>query len=389
MRFKNILLLAVAGMGALALSTPVSAVTFGVNVNEGFQAYQDGKANALGANWVRGFVEMNRFLGRWNSLKNGPTPVKKLADAMRADAQIGALLAIPANKRLIVNLKYNFSASNFPTGADYDDIERVTQAFLDVVWTRASIIVTGNEPFIESINSDAQRGAALTNFYAAITNYVIKVRSARTIKPLIYVGAFNNLHQTGSAFRRYSAGLLNYANRTAGVDGVDVHGHVPGWEGLDQAIAFAAQASGKNVIVTEFSLIQYWNQQVDKPIETNAAFKLNAAETGAGLNTARQYINYAMSKQGTSGAISLERWNNFLKAQSWYGARASFLDKAKDVMAARGVSRATYALINTQSSLPGSADPWVLNAPFCTSICPANSTQQQWPWFGEFKALPH
>lgn len=377
-----------AGLAALCISLPASAATFGINLNEGFEQYDAGLANGAGANWVRGFVELRRFVGRYGQLKNGPTPVTKMADEMRGDAKIRALLNI-TGKSLIVNLKYDYANSNFPTGVAYDDMERVTQAFLDVVWDKADIIVTGNEPFIESINSDAQRGGALTTFYKSITNFAIRHRATKgTFRP-IYVGAFNNLHQQTSNFPGYSNALLAYAGSTAGVAGVDVHAHVPGFEGIGQALDYAkARIGGKDLIVTEYSLIQYWRQHVDSPTQTSATFKLGPNE--GQYNTARKFINYAMGRKNNGNAISLERWNAFLQAQPWYTSRQGFLGSAEAEMNARGVSKAMYALLNTQSSLTAGQDPWVLNPLYCTSVCPGNSSKQQVPWFGEFKnGLPH
>ena len=65
---------------------------------------------------------------------------------------------------------------------------------LDIVYDKTDIIVSGNEPFIES--HPDERGNNLFLFYKAITNHVIIYNKALRNIP-VYVGAFTNSRQTG------------------------------------------------------------------------------------------------------------------------------------------------------------------------------------------------
>lgn len=151
-----------AAMIASGLATAASASDLGVNYNGLTRNYQKSDVDRTGAKWVRAFVDVTRLY------KQGVSTIGTDPDLM------GLVKAHNDGFKIILNLKFDFTGSDFPSDANsqaFKDLRAFTTQLLDQVFPSVDIIVVGNEPFIES--DPADRDNDLVLFYEHMANHVI------------------------------------------------------------------------------------------------------------------------------------------------------------------------------------------------------------------------
>jgi hypothetical protein len=356
---------------AVALSTTAQASTLGVNYNGLTRNYQKSDVDRTGAKWVRAFVDVTRLY------QQGESTIATDPDLM------GLALAHNDGFKVIINLKYNYTGSDFPSDANsqaFKDIRAFTTKLLDQIFPLADIIVVGNEPFIES--DPADRDNDLVLFYEHMANHVITYNrnSGRNIP--LYVGAFNNL-QRADWQTQAARDLIAYAHNTPGVTGIDLHLHTASVDEMQQAIDWAKGqlGSGKSIISTEFSIKNYFKSQLGNTI--NGAFA-----TQYGINPSwkvYQYLDYSLKNPRPR-----TEWVDFLKDSDWFMSHHLALENADQLFDNEGMVIATYGLRQSQSSIGPTTDPWMLNALYCNQSCVPNPTTGQpqfnYQWIDSFRA---
>ncbi|HEU4962097.1 MAG TPA: hypothetical protein VFT56_17035 [Sphingomonas sp.] len=284
--------------------------------------------------------------------------------------------------KVILNLKYNFTGSDFPSDPNsqaFLDLRAFTTQLLDQVFPSVDIIVVGNEPFIES--DPADRDNDLVLFYKHMANHVITYNRSSGRNIPLYVGAFNNL-QKPDWETQPAKDLIAYARNTPGVTGIDLHLHTASVAEMQQAIDWAKGqlGSGKAIISTEFSIKNYFKNQLGKTIDPTFAAQYDVDPSWK----VYQYLNYSLQNPRPR-----PEWVDFLKGSDWFMSHHLALENADTLFDSEGLVIATYSLRQSQSSIGPTTDPWMLNALYCNRSCVPNPTtglpQFNYQWIDSFR----
>lgn len=356
---------------AATISTgSASASELGVNYNGLTRNFDQSELDRTETTWVRAFIDVTRLQGLGEA-------------AIATDPDVVGFKQIrAAGYKVILNLKYDYGGSDFPSDVNsqaFINVRAFTTKVLDEVYGSTDIIVVGNEPFIES--DPADRDNDLFLFYKQMSNHVITYNKTRRAIPL-YVGAFNNL-QMASWQTQATRDLINYAENTPNVAGIDLHMHTGSVAEMGQAIDWARGelGSAKKIISTEFSLKNHFRAHLGDTI--NAGFA-----NQYGVNPAWkvwQYLNYSLQTPRPR-----PEWVDFLQASPWFMNVRLSLENADMMFDQKGLTVATYALRQSQASIGPSTDPWMLNGIYCNQSCVPNPTTGQsqfnYQWIDSFRA---
>jgi hypothetical protein len=351
-----------------------SQEALGVNYNQFLQSIQEEEINQVDATWIRGFLDMH-LLGDQDPAQN---------------ANIQAVLAAKAHGRhTILNLKWNYEKEAFPTAGSAGMTQELDQLnrLLPVILGKVDILVIGNEPFIETESN--QSGQPLITFYQTMANDVIgywKSHPDVASATRLYMGAFTRLDLPQN---RTSAveWMLRYIASQPELSGADTHMHMPDFAAFQIMLSYVLSAlrSDQKFLVTEFSLVLLWYQNLGDTISPDFTSRYNLP---AGLEV-YQFINRALQNP-----VPDAEWKEFLESCPWYMEQNEFLLNAYNLF--RGTGRlgvANYGML--QSSTKGqrfkvTTMPWLLNALFASATVtprPNGSPFENFPWGQEFTQL--
>lgn len=378
-----------ASMLAAALGAPVAAAdardettpqplpalgALGANFNENLDQASPRELRTARATWVRGFYAL---------------PEADTVPPAQSDTLAALRRAHDQGFKTILTLKFPKAGVPFPAPgtADMDaELARLDRV-LPLVLGVADIVTIGNEPFIESL--PAQRDARLNEFYETVARHVIEAR-ATVCGPAcpthLYLGALNRLdlpQNRTPAVERY----LAFARETPEIEGVDLHPHVADEAAIQAFLDYALPRlrPTQTFLVTEFSLVWYWQQHMTDPAP--AVF---ARRYGFGADTqVWQVIGAAIDHP-----FSSREWNDFLAACPWFESKKHFL---RDEMSRfRGTGRlavATYGFDQIPSMTAGwsaTKAPWLLNSVFATLTVRQRGAGMSTPayaWIDDFRRL--
>lgn len=343
----------------------------GVNYNGQLDAIDLGDIGRTETRWVRGFIDVFLFTA------NPSAYDEKIAGFMRLKRR---------GYRTVLNIKWNFHGRSFPAhgSARMEQYKRNLRVLLDRVWAGTDIIVSGNEPFIES--KRAERDERLVAFYREMTNFMIGYRRSHARKIPIYVGSFQNLHSP--TWRIPAArGLLTFARNNRGVAGIDLHIHHS--DGPEITAAFD-YVHGKirpkqRILVTEFSLMHQWRSHLGESIP-------RAFARSYGLPVTMRNFEYL--DRVLRNPVGRRQWVDFLRQSRWFEARKRYLRNAYQQMSSfPKFFIATYGI--RQSYPPNTAftrttDPWIVNALFANRTVPPapdGSPRTNYAWMDDFHAI--
>jgi hypothetical protein len=185
--------------------------------------------------------------------------------------------------RTILTLKFPYNKSPMPAPDSpametaLAQVDKILAAVLD----RVDIIEIGNEPFIESRPED--RGDPLNIFYETVARHIIAYRRMHCGSPCrtrLYMGALNRLDLPG---RRTAATerWMTFARETPEIDGVDIHPHVPSPDAVQPFLDYILPRlrSDQTFLVTEFSLVWYWQAHLSDQVSAQFADRYGFART--------------------------------------------------------------------------------------------------------------
>jgi hypothetical protein len=344
----------------------------GANFNEKLIWIDDAELQRVGAQWIRGFIDMHQF----DSLHPGHDP------------NIKALFqAIDAGFKTILSLKWNYSERDFPNAgspefaAELQALDRL----LPVVMGKVDTLVIGNEPFIEA-KSD-QAGERLNVFYEALANAVIHFRNSHldfASSTRLYMGALNRLDLPVKHTPAVERMLRFIASRME-LDGVDLHLHVPTLAGHKAILDYALPRIRPNqaFIATEFSMIWHWKKHMN-----DAASAHFCTQYGFPPGTkVHQVISSAIQTP-----MSYAQWEEFLSHEPWYMEHQHFIGNAMSLYrATERLDVATYSFCpmrHRKRPLLAGDTPWMLSgvyAPSTVQLKPDGSRHENFPWAEEFR----
>lgn len=351
---------------------PVQEV--GINVNGQYNVLNFNNVVRSGTIWVRGFLDFFQLYPEEGNIDN--------------DERIQHYLKLKEQGyRNILNIKWNFSNRSFPSSGSQEmqDYKSYLTKLLDKVWSSTDVIVVGNEPFIESKQSE--RGNRLVVFYQQIANHVKNYRANTGQNVPIFVGAFNNLYLDGWRTEAVNA-LMRFARNNDWIAGVDLHIHHANLDQMKDFIDYADLRIRDNqkLLITEFSLKDYFRTKMDQDI---------SSEFASTYNLDSNMKNYEYLDSALKNNVSRQEWVNFLSQSDWFESRKRYLWDAYQIF--KGYEKFHIANYALRQSYPFNKDfsanttPWILNGLFANrTVRPDTDTgqdQRNYAWMEDFTKI--
>ncbi|AJA07311.1 hypothetical protein SKP52_01870 [Sphingopyxis fribergensis] len=363
---------AVAAIACLP-GTAQAQSALGVNYNEHYEDVDYRDLEKADARWIRLFVPMPQV--------------------DRGAAEHGAIKAtLDAHARgykTILSLKFPYNRGDFPkagTPAFQRELARV-DAVLALVIGKTDILVIGNEPYIESREGD--RDLDLNAFYEAIARHVIAYRakaSSGRCKTSLYMGALNRIdlkkNRTASTQR-----WMEFVKATPEIDGVDIHPHIPAIQASKPFLDYILprMRPEQTFLVTEFSLVWWWQQNMKGTVPAMFANKYDAPKDAQ---------NWQIIKAALETPFPKEQWDDFLRMSPWFEGRKHYLRNQMKMFRDSGrLAVATYGFKQGSSmsnNFGPDKTPWLINSVFAPATIrknPDGSAAPSYAWFDDFKAL--
>ncbi|WP_202873700.1 hypothetical protein [Kribbella speibonae] len=342
----------------------------GANYNENLDQLNYRELRAARATWVRGFYPLPEA----DTVPPGQSEtLKVIRDAHNR------------GYKTLLSLKFPKTGTSFPRpgtpemAAELERLDRVLPLVLGTV----DVVTIGNEPFIESL--PAERDVRLNEFYETVARHIIQAQPAGSTTHL-FMGALNRLdlpQNRTPAVERY----LRFVRETPELEGVDLHPHVADEAAIQKFLDYTLPRlrPGQTFLVTEFSLVWYWQQHLTDRIP--AAF---AQRYG--------YLPETQVWQVIGDAIKApfpaRKWNDLLSESPWFESKKHFLRDELDRFRATGrLAVATYGFRQIPSMTTGwsaTKTPWLLNSVFAPlTVRPRDSAMSTpgYAWIDDFRAL--
>lgn len=365
---------AAAGSGGQIAPLPALGA-LGANFNENLDQVSYPELRTARAEWVRGFYTMPE------------------ADRV-PPAQSSTITALhDAHGRgyhTVLSLKFPLRRSSFPqpgTAAMDAELARLDRV-LPLVLGTADIVTIGNEPFVDSI--PVERDERLNRFYETIAQHVIEARerlrrSGRGPTHL-YMGALNRLDlpvKRTAAVERY----LTFVRETPELEGVDLHPHVPDEDAIQPFLDYTLPRlrPDQRFLVTEFSLVWYWQQHMTDPVPATFAKRYGYATD----TQVWQVIGDAIAHPFPS-----REWNDLLAESRWFESKKHLLrDEMARFRSTGRLAVAMYGFRQIPSMTAGwnaNKPPWLLNsvfAPLTVRSRGAGMSAPGYAWLDDFRSL--
>ena len=345
----------------------------GANFNEHYEDVDYRDLEKADAGWVRIFLPMPQV--DQGAAQHG---------AVRTTLEAGT-----RGYRTVLSLKWPFTNRDFPKPGTADMTREFARldAVLPLVMGAVDILVIGNEPYIESRTTD--RDADLNVFYETMAARVIAYRTQQcgaNCKTRLYMGALNRLdlpqNITPSTDR-----WMQFVKDTPQLDGVDIHPHINAIEASQPFLDYILprMRAGQKFLVTEFSLVWWWKQNLTKPIPAAFAEKYDVPATDQNWQVIRAALEQPFTKQ---------KWDDFLSMSPWFENRKHYVRNQMNKFRATGrLAVATYGFKQGSSmsnDFGPDKTPWLLNSVFAPRTIQANadgSAPANYAWIDDFKAL--
>ncbi len=315
----------------------------GTNFNEHIAKAQIADLELSGTRWVRGFIN---YFG---------TDVNTRVSAFRDLKAAGF--------NTIVTIKFNYSGVSIPkTPEGYDRALSGLEDFLDRVYPCADIIVSGNEPFIESKKDE--RNETVINFYKEVTSRIHDYIMRQDREIPLFVGAINSVSDPVFWEDYHERDFVEYAAETPWIAGVDIHIHHLTMDQLDTSMKYVSDIlrDDQKIIATEFSAVKYWRSHTSDPMPELMAEKYGFDPSWHVYD----YINYAVNNRDK---VTREQWEDFLGSCDWYVKRQDYLlDAYGHFMDYDKFYLATYGTyIFFSGEFGPNSEAWLFNPLFATS----------------------
>ncbi len=242
-------------------------------------------------------------------------------------------------------------------------------------------------PFFETRKVD--KNEKLNTFYEAIAQHVIEYRDkefGKDCKTHLYMGALNRLDnpawQTPATER-----WMKFVHDTPAIEGVDIHPHVTDPAGVQKYLDYVLpkMRPEQKFLVTEFSLVLHWKEQLDKPVAAEFAKKYDFPIGTPVWKVVRSAIENPFPQQ---------QWDEFLAMSPWYQEHKHFLrDQVQRFRDTGKLAAAAYGVAQDEAMVrdfgPDSS-PWLFNSLFASKT--VQSPKDSLPgrnggWIEDFRFL--
>jgi hypothetical protein len=318
----------------------------GANFNSEPSSISEAELRELSATWLRGFVPMPSVDP---SRPDNHPVVARLRDASRH------------GYGTVLSLKFPYDTRQLPAPGDpaMEAELRRLDALLPIVLDSVSILVIGNEPFIETRKVD--QGTRLNEFYEALARRVIQCRHQRNARTQLYMGAMNKLDQPD--FRTPATDRwLSFAHNTPEIQGVDIHPHLadPGTDRAYLDYVLPRLRADQKFLATEFSLVRFWKKHLRDQVSADFA---------------RQYglppgtLVWQAVQRAIAEPFPQPEWTQFLDHSPWFDNNRDYLHTQVERFRKTGrLAAATYGIAQGPSMVKDfgpDSTPWLLNSLFC------------------------
>jgi len=356
------------------LATLPALGELGANYNENLDKINHLELRESRAEWIRGFylpAEADRI-----DPADSPT-IRAILDAH------------DRGYRTLLSLKFNKSTSAFPdpdSPAMQDELARLDRV-LPLILGTVDIITIGNEPFIESMPT--QRDERLNAYYETIARHVIAARArmcGAECTTHLYMGALNRLdlpQNRTAAVERW----MTFARETPEIEGVDLHPHVPDEERIDPFLDYALPRlrPDQTFLMTEFSLVWYWQDHMTDPVPAAFADRYGyAPETQV----------WEVIGEAIEQPFPAHKWNDLLSESPWFEAKKHLLSEVMGKLRATGrLAVATYGFAqipSMTSNWSATKPPWLLNSVYASLTVERRGEAMSTPgyaWLDDFRRL--
>ncbi len=346
----------------------------GANYNENLDKVNYLELRQARASWIRGFYNMAEA----DDLAPAESPT--IRSILEADGR---------GYRTVLSLKFNKTNIPFPAPGSVEmaaELARLDR-MLPLVLGTVDIITIGNEPFIESMPD--QRDERLTQFYETVARHVIETRAevcGAECTTHLYMGALNRLdlpRNHTSAVERF----LEFARETPEIEGVDLHPHVPDEARIDAFLDYTLPRlrPDQTFLMTEFSLVWYWQEHMTDAIPTSFADRYGyAADTQMW-----EVIGEAIERPFPS-----HKWNDLLSESPWFESKKHLLSDVMGQLRSTGrLAVATYGFAqipSMTSNWSATKPPWLLNSVYAALTVQTRGEAMSTPayaWLDDFRRL--
>ncbi|RYD57745.1 MAG: hypothetical protein EOP60_04010 [Sphingomonadales bacterium] len=364
-----------AGALLCSISTTTAAQgALGANYNEHFEDVDYRDLEKTDTTWVRLFLPMPQ-LDRGPAADHGA--VKTILDV--------------AGKgyKTILTLKFPYNRVAFPKADSPEFAKQLARldAVLPLVMGKVDILVIGNEPFIESRQQDWNPN--FNAFYEKLAKRAIAYRKANCAgecKTRLYMGALNHIERPvwrNSTTDRWMA----FIKETPELDGVNIHPHILAIEESKAFLTYILprMRPEQKFLVTEFSLVWWWKQNLKGTIPASFAAKYGAAPNSQ---------NWQIIKAALETPFSKPQWDEFLSQSPWFENRKHYLINQMKLFRDTGrLAVATYGFKQGSSMAKNfgpESTPWLINSVMAGRTVKPNadgSAAFNYSWADDYKAL--
>ncbi len=370
----------------------------GVNTNRRPGQMDPALLARTNTNWIRANVEILAYKEQHDTGTADP-------NWNFSDWDLYKAAAAGPDRKAILNLMWNFENRDqhppLPGSQQESDLfAYLDLQILDKLASHVDILVTGNEPFINTLKADwqpnpAYGGIPIVVFYTRVTEHVHAYLLDRGLRDQVdlYMGAFTRLRTTKMQKQPAVGQLLAYAAVAGHVDGVDMHTHVTNLKQIDKALTFARDFTDKPIIITEFSFIWRMQDALQQDDRLGAEF---AKRRGRDANQ-KTHAYMACEVFGVArgckknGPVSKAEWDDFFTTRDWFIDH--FILQADAIFRQHAVRGATFGLLQSMPSkarLNPKRPPWYLGFLFSAAAvesAPDGAPQTNYQYFDDFLSI--
>lgn len=282
--------------------------------------------------------------------------------------------------KIAFGFRWDFKKFNLdipkPGSADEKKYFDVAKAILNRVGGCVSIFKLGNEPNLETKQSDLQMNnegyVPLVKFTERLLTEVVEPYYAKykhVKRPDIYTGSLPRLFLKAEQNIPGVIGLIQLAQNDKRIKGLSVHLHISDSIEMEQAFRFVRSIMpDKPIIIPEFSLYRLFNQHNSDELGDNTA-GINFANKYGYENSLKLYEWYS---KANSQRVSAEEWHAMFNSRTWFPK--NFMQTYYRFFKKYGVVLATYGFLSQSApaKMNAKSPTWFINP-----IFPVKSLQPQ------------
>jgi hypothetical protein len=183
--------------------------------------------------------------------------------------------------------------------------------------------------------------------------------------------------------------FLAFARETPEIEGVDLHPHVPEETRLDAFLEYTLPRlrPDQTFLMTEFSLVWYWQEHMTDPIPATFAERYGYAPD----TQVWEVIGEAIESPFPS-----HKWNDLLSESPWFESKKHLLSDVMSQLRDTGrLAVATYGFVqipSMTSNWSATKPPWLLNSVYAGLTVQTRGEAMSTPayaWLDDFRRLQH